>query len=118
MCVENKLFVCLFQDDISVLLVEKEELLHNIISGNQPVFVCEKAVSQFVIAPIYTNYTHYVPFLFKVNITSFVNLFYQKQPKYDAESTETSADTSVVEEILYKVEQDLGPLPLSVMKAR
>lgn len=51
MCVENKLFVCLFQDEISVLLVEKEELLHNIISGNQPVFVCEKAVSQFVIAP-------------------------------------------------------------------
>jgi len=41
----------LFQDDISVLLVEKEELLHSIISGNQPVFVCEKAVSQFVIAP-------------------------------------------------------------------
>lgn len=51
MCVGNKLFVCLFQDEISVLLVEKEELLHNIISGNQPVFVCEKAVSQFVIAP-------------------------------------------------------------------
>ncbi|XP_077049425.1 protein zwilch homolog isoform X2 [Siphateles boraxobius] len=72
-----------YMDDISVLLVEKEELLHNIISGNQPVFVCEKA-----------------------------------QPKCEAESTETSADTSVVEEILYKVEQDLGPQPLSVMKAR
>jgi len=59
-----------------------------------------------------------VSFLFKVNITSFVNLFYQKQPKCEATSSETSADTSVVEEILYKVEQDLGPQPLSVMKAR
>lgn len=59
-------------------------------------------------------------FLFTVNITSFVNLFYQKQPKCEAESTETSADTSVAEEItvLYEVEQDLGSQPLSVMKAR
>lgn len=39
------LFIYLFQDDISVLLVEKEELLHDIIGGNQPIFVCEKAVS-------------------------------------------------------------------------
>lgn len=59
-----------------------------------------------------------MPFLFTVNITSFVNLFDQKQPKCEAESTDTSADTSVVEEMLYKVEQDLGPQPLSVMKAR
>uniref|UniRef100_A0A672T3Y2 Protein zwilch n=1 Tax=Sinocyclocheilus grahami TaxID=75366 RepID=A0A672T3Y2_SINGR len=70
-------------DDISVLLVEKEELLHDIIGGNQPIFVCEKA-----------------------------------QPKCEPEATETTADTSVVEETLFKVEQDLGPQPLSVMKAR
>uniref|UniRef100_A0A673LJ38 Protein zwilch n=1 Tax=Sinocyclocheilus rhinocerous TaxID=307959 RepID=A0A673LJ38_9TELE len=70
-------------DDISVLLVEKEELLHDIIGGNQPIFVCEKA-----------------------------------QPRCEPEATETTADTSVVEETFFKVEQDLGPQPLSVMKAR
>uniref|UniRef100_A0A671SIE8 Protein zwilch n=1 Tax=Sinocyclocheilus anshuiensis TaxID=1608454 RepID=A0A671SIE8_9TELE len=74
---------CTYMDDISVLLVEKEELLHDIIGGNQPIFVCEKA-----------------------------------QPKCEPEATETTADTSVVEETLFKVEQDLGPQPLSVMKAR
>uniref|UniRef100_A0A8C1MFJ4 Protein zwilch n=1 Tax=Cyprinus carpio TaxID=7962 RepID=A0A8C1MFJ4_CYPCA len=71
-----------YMDDISVLLVEKEELLHDIIGGNQPIFVCEKA-----------------------------------QPKCEPEATETTDDTSVVEETLFKVEQDLGPQPLSVMKA-
>ncbi|KAG1944940.1 protein zwilch homolog [Pimephales promelas] len=83
LCQDESKDNCTYMDDISVLLVEKEELLHSIISGNQPVFVCEKA-----------------------------------QPKCEATSSETSADTSVVEEILYKVEQDLGPQPLSVMKAR
>uniref|UniRef100_A0A8C1JXV0 Protein zwilch n=1 Tax=Cyprinus carpio TaxID=7962 RepID=A0A8C1JXV0_CYPCA len=77
------LFIYLCQDDISVLLVEKEELLHDIITGNQPIFVCEKA-----------------------------------QPKCEPEATETSAETSVVEDTLFKVEQDLGPQPLSVTKAR
>ncbi|XP_051513065.1 protein zwilch homolog isoform X1 [Myxocyprinus asiaticus] len=32
-----------FTDDISVLLVQNEELLHNIINGNQSIFICEKA---------------------------------------------------------------------------
>ncbi|XP_067276593.1 protein zwilch homolog isoform X2 [Pseudorasbora parva] len=85
LCQDGSKDNCTYMDDISVtfLLVEKEELLHNIIGGNQPVFVCEKV-----------------------------------QPKCEAESAETTADSSVVEEMLYKVEQDLGPQPLSVMKAR
>uniref|UniRef100_A0A8C2DAZ8 Protein zwilch n=1 Tax=Cyprinus carpio TaxID=7962 RepID=A0A8C2DAZ8_CYPCA len=64
MRVKMHLFIYLFQDDISVLLVEKEELLHDIITGNQPIFVCEKAVSRFVMAPISSailiNNTHYI----------------------------------------------------------
>lgn len=47
-----------------------------------------------------------------------MNLFNEKQPKCEPEATETTDDTSVVEETLFKVEQDLGPQPLSVMKAR
>uniref|UniRef100_A0A672NM03 Protein zwilch n=1 Tax=Sinocyclocheilus grahami TaxID=75366 RepID=A0A672NM03_SINGR len=83
LCQDENKENCTYMDDISVLLVEKEELLHDIISGNQPIFVCEKA-----------------------------------QPKCEPEATETTADTSVVEDTLFKVEQDLGPQPLSVMKAR
>lgn len=44
-----------------------------------------------------------------------MNLFNEKQPQCEPEAT---ADTSAVEETLFKVEQDLGPQPLSVMKAR
>uniref|UniRef100_A0A673LE27 Protein zwilch n=1 Tax=Sinocyclocheilus rhinocerous TaxID=307959 RepID=A0A673LE27_9TELE len=83
LCQDENKENCTYMDDISVLLVEKEELLHDIISGTQPIFVCEKA-----------------------------------QPKCEPEATETTADTSVVEDTLFKVEQDLGPQPLSVMKAR
>uniref|UniRef100_A0A8C2HZS4 Protein zwilch n=1 Tax=Cyprinus carpio TaxID=7962 RepID=A0A8C2HZS4_CYPCA len=82
LCQDGNKENCTYMDDISVLLVEKEELLHDIIGGNQPIFVCEKA-----------------------------------QPKCEPEATETTDDTSVVEETLFKVEQDLGPQPLSVMKA-
>uniref|UniRef100_A0A671MPV6 Protein zwilch n=1 Tax=Sinocyclocheilus anshuiensis TaxID=1608454 RepID=A0A671MPV6_9TELE len=80
LCQDENKENCTYMDDISVLLVEKEELLHDIISGNQPIFFCEKA-----------------------------------QPKCEPETT---ADTSVVEDTLFKVEQDLGPQLLSVMKAR
>lgn len=73
-----------YMDDVSVLLVKKEQLLYDIISEkNQPIFICEKA-----------------------------------QTKCEPEATETSADTSDVEDILFKVEQDPGPQPLSIMKAR
>ncbi|XP_043072610.1 protein zwilch homolog [Puntigrus tetrazona] len=83
LCQDENKDICAYMDDISVLLVEKEELLHDIIGGNQPIFVCEKA-----------------------------------QPKCEPEATETSVDTSNVEETLFKVERDLGPQPLSVTKAR
>uniref|UniRef100_A0A8C1ZC79 Protein zwilch n=1 Tax=Cyprinus carpio TaxID=7962 RepID=A0A8C1ZC79_CYPCA len=51
----------------------------------------------------------------KENCTYMVKL--KCQPKCEPEATETTDDTSVVEETLFKVEQDLGPQPLSVMKA-
>ncbi len=47
-----------------------------------------------------------------------MNVFNEKQPQCEPEAIETTADTSAVEETLFKVEQDLGPQPLSVMKAR
>ncbi|RXN18248.1 zwilch-like protein [Labeo rohita] len=83
LCQDENKENCTYMDDISVLLVKKEELLHDIITGNEPMFVCEKA-----------------------------------QPKYEPEVTETTADSSAVEDTLFKVEQDPGPEPLSVMKAR
>ncbi|XP_073706281.1 protein zwilch homolog [Garra rufa] len=83
LCQDENKENCTYMDDISVLLVEKEELLHDIITGNQPIFVCEKA-----------------------------------QPKCEPEAAETTADSSVVEETLFKMVQDPGPQPLSVMKAR
>ncbi|KAI7802555.1 protein zwilch homolog [Triplophysa rosa] len=71
-------------DDVTVLVGKNDELLHNIINKNHPIFICEKA-----------------------------------QMKCEPEPTESLVDDgSLVEEVPIKREQDLGPEPLSVMKAR
>uniref|UniRef100_A0A671MNB1 Protein zwilch n=1 Tax=Sinocyclocheilus anshuiensis TaxID=1608454 RepID=A0A671MNB1_9TELE len=69
MRVEIYLFIYLFQDDISVLLVEKEELLHDIISGNQPIFFCEKAVSQFCDGPHIMLSTQMKNYFYSLSLT-------------------------------------------------
>lgn len=50
---------------------------------------------------------------------TYLNFFNEKQMKYEPEPTESLVDdSSLVEEVPIKIEQDLGPEPLSVMKAR